>query len=182
MSVTVWIVLAVLIAANSLYVAAEFAAVSVRRSRVRRLAENGGRLAGQLQPFLEDAAALDRYVGVSQIGITLSSLILGAYAQATLSGTLVPVLQTWTGVTTVTALSISSAIVLAALTSAQLVLGELVPKAIALQYPTARGVPAVPRRPQWNRVALPAARRRRLAQPSPSSLAGGDRSDDRREP
>lgn len=136
MSATVWVVLAILIAANALYVAAEFGAVSVRRSRVRRLAEAGGWLARRLLPFLEDAASLDRYVGVSQIGITLSSLVLGAYAQATLSEALVPVLDAWTGVSRVTAISISAGIVLAALTALQLVLGELVPKALALQYPT----------------------------------------------
>ncbi|MCC7010446.1 MAG: HlyC/CorC family transporter [Acidobacteria bacterium] len=136
MSATVWIVLAILIGANSLYVAAEFAAVSVRRSRVRRLAEEGGWLARRLLPFLEDAAGLDRYVGVSQIGITLSSLVLGAVAQATLSEAMVPVLNAWLGMSEVTALSLSAGLVLATMTALQLVLGELVPKALALQYPT----------------------------------------------
>ena len=70
----VWTVIAVLILANALYVAAEFAAVGVRRSRVRRLAEDGNWLAARLLPFVETPAALDRYVGASQIGITLSSL------------------------------------------------------------------------------------------------------------
>src|SRR3990170_3232281 len=99
MSPWVWIVLAALIAANALYVAAEFGAVGVRRSRVRRMADDGSRLARLLLPFVERPAALDRYVGVSQIGITLSSLILGAYAQATLSGTLVPALERWLALT-----------------------------------------------------------------------------------
>ena len=85
MSPTVWVVLAVLIAANALYVAAEFGAVGVRRSRVRRLADDGHWLARRLLPHVEDPAALDRYVGASQIGITLSSLMVGAYAQATIS-------------------------------------------------------------------------------------------------
>ena len=82
MTPTPFIVSALLILANSLYVAAEFGAVGVRRSRVRRLAEDGGGLARRLLPFVRTPVALDRYVGASQIGITLSSLILGAYAQA----------------------------------------------------------------------------------------------------
>ena len=47
-------------------------------------------LARWLLPYVETPTALDRYVGASQIGITLSSLILGAYAQATVSVRLAP--------------------------------------------------------------------------------------------
>ena len=43
-------------------------------------------------PVLRDGAALDRYVATCQIGITLSSLVLGAYGQATLAVALAPVL------------------------------------------------------------------------------------------
>jgi putative hemolysin len=135
MSSGVWVVLTLLIAANALYVAAEFAAVGVRRSRVRRLAEDGNWLAGQLLPHVEDPAALDRYVGVSQIGITLSSLMLGAYAQATVSAPLAIAIQPHFDLTPVGALSAATAIVLVVLTAAQLVVGELVPKALALQFP-----------------------------------------------
>lgn len=143
MSVGVGIVLALLIAANALYVAAEFAVVSVRRSRVRRLAEDGSWLASQLVPYVEDPASLDRYVGVSQIGITLSSLVLGAYAQATISRPVAGILEPLTGLTPVAALSAAAALVLVALTVAQLVVGELVPKALALQYPTGTALATV---------------------------------------
>jgi CBS domain containing-hemolysin-like protein len=136
MSPWVWVVLAVLIAANALYVAAEFGAVGVRRSRVRRLSEDGNWLARRLLPYVENPSAIDRYVGVSQIGITLSSLAAGAYAQATLTLALAPLLDRFLALTDLTALSISAVIVLVSLTAVQLVLGELVPKALALQYPT----------------------------------------------
>src|SRR5687768_6193698 len=92
---TPFIVIGLLILANALYVAAEFGAVGVRRNRVRRLAEDGNLFARWLLPFVETPVALDRYVGASQIGITLSSLILGAYAQATISVSLAPVLEQW---------------------------------------------------------------------------------------
>ncbi len=136
MSLTVWVGLTVLILANALYVAAEFGAVGVRRNRVRRLADDGNGWARRLLPFVENPAALDRYVGASQIGITLSSLMLGAYAQATVSVTLAPVLGALFSLDPVTAWTASSVLVLLVLTAVQLVLGELVPKALALQYPT----------------------------------------------
>lgn len=125
-----------LILVTALYVAAEFAAVGVRRSRLRRLAEDGNALAARLLPVLEDGHALDRYIAVSQVGITLSSLILGAYGQATLAPRLTPVLvQVW-DMELVTAASSSAVIVLLVLTAGHMVLGELVPKSLALQYPT----------------------------------------------
>jgi putative hemolysin len=136
MSLAVWTVIAVLILANALYVAAEFGAVGVRRSRIRRKSEDGNFLARLLLPYIESPAALDRYVGVSQIGITLSSLMLGAYAQVTMSAPLAALVAQWFNVTDVTALSVSAALVLFVLTAFQLIIGELVPKAIALQFPT----------------------------------------------
>jgi CBS domain containing-hemolysin-like protein len=132
----VWIGLAVLILLNSLYVAAEFGAVGVRRSRVRRLAEDGHWMARQLLPHIEDAVALDRYVGASQIGITVSSLGLGAFAQATVSIGLAPQVAAWLELDSESAQTASAIGVLVVLTSIQLIIGELVPKAIALQHPT----------------------------------------------
>lgn len=136
MTASVWIVLAVLILANSLYVVAEFGAVGVQRSRIRRLADERHMLARLLLPFLDSPSALDRYVGVSQIGITLSSLLVGAYAQATFSVALAPLVQRWFSLAEATAVSAATAVVLVLLTAVQLVIGELVPKAVALQYPT----------------------------------------------
>jgi putative hemolysin len=138
-----WLIMALLVAANALYVAGEFSAVGVRRSRVRRLAEEGNWLARRLLPHVEDRSALDRYVGTSQIGITLSSLMLGAYAQATLSVWMAPILEGLFGLTYVTALSVSVLVVLVVLTAGQLVLGELVPKTLALQYPTGTALATV---------------------------------------
>src|SRR5829696_7608743 len=84
-------VIAFLILVNALYVGAEFAAVSVRRSRIQQLAADGNPLATWLLPILNSPASLDRYIAACQIGITLSSLVLGAYAQATIAVWLAPV-------------------------------------------------------------------------------------------
>lgn len=125
-----------MIAVNALYVAAEFSAVSVRHNRIRALAEDGYRLARRLLPRIEDPAALDRYVACSQVGITFSSLVLGAVGQATLTLQLAPILESWMGVSQAAAFSTAALVVLLALTTSQMVLGELVPKSIALQFPT----------------------------------------------
>src|SRR5918993_5456576 len=85
-----WTIIVLLILLTGLYVAAEFAAVSARRSRLRRMAADGHALAARILPVLEDPAALDRYIAASQIGITLSSLILGAYGQATIAPRVAP--------------------------------------------------------------------------------------------
>ena len=131
-----WGIIALLIACNGLYVAAEFAAVSVRRSRVRQRAEEGNTLARRLLPTLEEGPRLDRYIAACQVGITISSLVLGAYGQATLSESLIPLFERWGRLQEVAAHSASAAVVLVGLTTLQMVLGELVPKSLALQYPT----------------------------------------------
>ena len=136
MSVWVWTVIAVLILANALYVAAEFGAVGVRRSRVRRLSDEGSLLARRLLPFVESPSGLDRYVAVSQVGITLSSLVLGAFGQATLAVGLAPAIAASFGLDPDTAASTAAITVLVGLTVVQVVASELVPKSLALQFPT----------------------------------------------
>lgn len=137
-----WTIIAVLIAVTALYVAAEFAAVSVRRSRLRRLADDGNRLAARMLPTVEDGHQLDRYIAASQIGITLSSLVLGAYGQARLSAPLAPWLVS-AGVDPGRAESMAAAVILIGLTILGVILGELVPKSIALQYPTGTALATV---------------------------------------
>jgi CBS domain containing-hemolysin-like protein len=131
-----WTIIVLLILLTALYVAAEFAAVGVRRSRLRRLAEDGNALAARLLPVVEDPAELDRYIAVSQIGITLSSLILGAYGQAQLAPVVAPLFATFGEMDDATALSSAGIVVLLFLTALAVILGELVPKSIALQDPT----------------------------------------------
>jgi CBS domain containing-hemolysin-like protein len=130
------LVVGALIVVNALYVAAEFAAVSVRRSRIQQLAADGNPLATWLLPVLESPKALDRYIGACQIGITLSSLVLGAYAQQTFAVWLTPYFASLGGLQELAAQSTSTAVVLLTLTVAQVVFAELVPKSLALQYPT----------------------------------------------
>jgi putative hemolysin len=129
-------VILLLIVLTGLYVAAEFAAVGARRSRLRRLAEDGNALAARILPVVEDAHALDRYIAVSQIGITLCSLILGAYGQAALAPQVAPLIRRVSGADLETAESTAAVLVLLVLTVLAMIIGELVPKSLALQNST----------------------------------------------
>lgn len=127
-------VVALLILINALYVAAEFATISSRRARVADLASEGNDAARALLPILEDRVQLDRYVAACQVGITLSSLLVGYYGQAQLTPLVAPLLARL-GLPEAAALSVSITAVLLALTFLQVVFGELLPKSISLRFP-----------------------------------------------
>ncbi|HYO97636.1 MAG TPA: hemolysin family protein [Polyangiaceae bacterium] len=129
------LVIVALTLANAVYVAAEFAAVAVPRSQVARLAEGGDRRAASLLGLLRDGERLDRYIAACQIGITFTSLIAGAYGQATLGVRLQPWAAQLFAIEPETARTVSVLTVLFALTALQVTVGELVPKSLALQFP-----------------------------------------------
>ncbi len=132
------VVLAVIVALlliNALYVAAEFATLSSRRARLAQTAEEGNALAALMLAIVEDPHRLDTYIAACQLGITLSSLVLGFYAQATLSPVIAPWLEHLGISSGGAALSLAATAILLVLTSFQVVIGELVPKNIAVQYP-----------------------------------------------
>ena len=133
---TALVVVVVLTVLTALYVAAEFSAISVRRSRVRQMAEDGNFFAVRLAPFVSDARRLDTYIAASQIGITLTSLILGAYGQAAISPTIAEWIMPWASGDAAWARSAASVTTLVVLTTFNVIVGELVPKTLALQYPT----------------------------------------------
>lgn len=123
------LVVLVMVGFNALFVAAEFATVGARRSRVQQAAARGNRSAAHLFDIMRNPKRLDAYVAACQIGITISSLVAGAYGQAQLTPLLEPRLGSIGGRTA------AVAIVLVAITGLQVVLGELLPKTAALRYP-----------------------------------------------
>lgn len=139
------IIIAVMVSFNALFVAAEFATVGSRRSRVQQSAEAGSKPAGRLLAILRDPKRLDSYVAACQIGITLSSLVAGAYGQAQLTPLLEPHLGAIGGRTA------AIVIVLVLITALQVVLGELLPKTAALRYPERIAIATLPpmRISQW---------------------------------
>ncbi|WP_260296062.1 CNNM domain-containing protein [Sedimenticola hydrogenitrophicus] len=118
----------------------EFAAVGARVTRVERLTTQGQRLAVALLPTLCNPLRLDRYIAACQLGITLSSLVLGAFGQATIGLALGAQLDKHTGLEPLTAYALSATITLVVLTSIQVVFGELIPKTVALQYPVGTAI------------------------------------------
>jgi len=127
-SVIVLLLILVMVGFNALYVTAEFATVGSRRSRIQETADKGSVPAQGLLTILRDPLRLDNYVAACQIGITLSSLVAGAYGQAQL----VPLFEERFGSASRT---IAVVVVLLFITALQVVLGELLPKTVALRYP-----------------------------------------------
>jgi len=120
-----------LVAINGFFAAAEFSLVAIRLSRVRQLVEQGSARARIVQALLGD---LDRVVSGVQVGITLSSLGLGALGEITLAALVAP-LFTWLPGAHAVVITHGLALALAflLLTVMHVVLGELVPKSISLQ-------------------------------------------------
>lgn len=129
------VVTTVMILINALYVAAEFGAVSARRSRISQQAMAGNRLARMLDPILTNTQRLDTYVAACQLGITASSLVLGYYGQSAIARAIAPLFSRLGGMQDAAAQSVAATVVLLALTTLQVVFGELVPKSVALRYP-----------------------------------------------
>lgn len=119
---------ALLVLANAFFVAFEFGLVAVDRSRIDDEAQAGSKQAARVQRLLGN---LSFQLSGAQLGITASSLILGFIARPALATIIDPVLDGFVGESAVSALSVVLAIGLA--TVFQMVVGELVPKTIAIE-------------------------------------------------
>ncbi len=128
-----FIVIVILILVNGLFVAAEFAIIGVRPTRVERLAAGGNRAAGWVHGILEDRRKTDRYIATAQLGITLASLGLGMYAEPAIAHLIEPPLHDWFGLEGAIVHTISFILALGIITYLHVVVGEMVPKSLALQ-------------------------------------------------
>jgi CBS domain containing-hemolysin-like protein len=121
---------ALMVLANAFFVASEFAIVKIRPTRVKELAAGGGRRAWLLSGITR---RLDRYLSASQLGVTLASLALGWIGEPAFAGLLAPHLTGLGEVAGVATHSLALGSSFVVITFLHAVLGELVPKAIALQ-------------------------------------------------
>lgn len=125
------IIILLLILLNGIFAMAEIAIVSARKSRLQHLANEGNKNA---QAALELANSPNRFLSTIQIGITLVGILAGAYGGATIAEELasyfetIPYLAPYSEVTGI-------AIVVAVITYLSLIIGELVPKRLALSNP-----------------------------------------------
>jgi putative hemolysin len=120
-----------LVLANGFFVAAEFALVSARKSRVAELVSERRTHARSLQRATDQ---LDAYLAATQLGITISSLALGWVGEPALAHIIVPALGFLPEpIGTTAAHTIAVVISFIIITSMHIVLGELAPKSLALQ-------------------------------------------------
>jgi len=120
-----------LVIVNGFFAAVEFSLVAVRLSRVRQLVEEGD---SRARIVLDLLGNLDRVVSGVQVGITLTSLGLGALGEATLAALISPIVSGISGRHTVVLVHlVSLAVAFLLLTVLHVVLGELVPKSLSLQ-------------------------------------------------
>jgi CBS domain containing-hemolysin-like protein len=127
-------IIVVLILLNGLFVAAEFAIIGVRPTRITQLAEQGHRTAIDIKRVLDDPVQQDRYIATAQLGITLASLGLGMYGEHTIADWLLGPLESWLHLGEAVAHAVAVVGAIALLTFAHVVVGEMVPKSLALQY------------------------------------------------
>lgn len=120
-----------LVLMNGFFVAAEFALVSARATRIDQLAEDGNWSARTVQKAMRDP---NRFISACQVGITLASLALGWIAEPAIGHLLHPILDPVFGnVSLVSTRLASAAIALFIVTLLHIVIGEQVPKMVALQ-------------------------------------------------
>jgi putative hemolysin len=122
-----------LVLANGYFVAAEFAIVSVRRSRIEALEAEGNRRARAVLRVMGDITS---FISACQFGITVASLLLGWLGEKNLAQLLEPKLDQWLPESissVVAAHTIATAVALSIVTYLHLLLGEFVPKALALE-------------------------------------------------
>jgi CBS domain containing-hemolysin-like protein len=144
----------VLVAANAAFVAAEFSLVTVDRGMVQDRAEAGVRRARVLRHALR---TLSTQLSGAQLGITVTSLVVGFLAEPAIASLLRgPLLDLGVPEAAVTGLSVGLALAIA--TGLQMVFGELVPKNLAIAQPLRVGMFTAPAQVGFTRVAGPLIR------------------------
>ena len=125
------LIIAVLIALNAVFVAAEIALVTVRRTRLDQLAREGSRSARRARDVIANPA---RFLAVIQLGITFIGFLASAYAAISLTITLERVFDEIELVAPYSE-ALALVIVTAVLSIVTIIFGELVPKSFALRHP-----------------------------------------------
>jgi CBS domain containing-hemolysin-like protein len=122
-----------LVVANGFFVAAEFALVGARRTRIEALARSGNRRARMAEAAIH---RLDHYISGTQLGITLASLGLGWVGESTLAAIVVQVFERLPApANLIAAHAVATIIAFTFITFLHIVLGELAPKSLALLFP-----------------------------------------------
>lgn len=127
-------IIVALLVVNGVFVAAEFALVGARRSRLQTLADRGSRPATWLLGVFDRPTGKDGYIAVAQLGITLASIGLGMYGEPAVAHWLYEPFEAM-GLSKAAAHTAGFIIALSGITYMHVVFGEMIPKALALQAP-----------------------------------------------
>jgi magnesium and cobalt exporter, CNNM family len=122
--------------ANGLFVAAEFAIVGAPRASLENLAGKGDRRARRVVAILDNVKRRDRFIATTQVGVSLASLGLGMYGEHVVAEWIEGASGPFSFAGWITAHSVAIVIAIAVLTYVHIVLGEMVPKTLALQGAT----------------------------------------------
>lgn len=122
-----------LIALNGLFVAAEFAIVGVSRAELARAGRERRHAVRLARSILRDPQRQDRFIATAQLGITAASLGLGMYGEHVLAEWIYTRLDALGSPSWLAAHSVASALAITILTYGHIVIGEMVPKSLALQ-------------------------------------------------
>ncbi len=126
-------VVLVLILINGFFVAAEFALVGARKTRLKELAKSGNLLARVAEKLTGN---LDEAIAATQLGITVASLLVGWIGEETLAEVFLTFFHFLPGNwATVASHSVAIACAFALITLMHVVIGELIPKSVAIQFP-----------------------------------------------
>ena len=123
-----------LVLLNGLFVAAEFAIVGAPRATMAHLAERGNHRARRVSEILDDPRQQDRFIATAQIGITVASLGLGMYGEHALAEWIAHYVEPLNTGEWIATHALASVLSIAFLTYLHIVIGEMVPKALALQH------------------------------------------------
>ena len=129
------VLVSVLVGVNAFFVAAEYALVRVRRTQMEALAAQGS---GAATVVLHALDHMSRYIAGVQVGITLAGLASGLFGEPALAALIDPVAAVLFPATLLgrdVSDALSTGLTLLVMTYLLVVIGELVPKAITLQYP-----------------------------------------------
>ena len=129
------IVVFALVLLNGLFVAAEFAIVGAPRASIERRAAGGNRAAMAVATILRNPRSQDLFIATAQLGVTFASLGLGMYGEHALASWIEERLHGWSSMPAwLAAHTIASITAIGVLTYLHIVIGEMVPKSLALQH------------------------------------------------
>jgi CBS domain containing-hemolysin-like protein len=126
-------IITLLIVLNGVFVAAEFAIVAVPPTRMAQLAEDGSGAARHVLSILRDPERQNRYITTAQVGITIVSLGLGMYGEHVLADWFVVLFEGLGELAETTAHTLATVVAVGLLTYLHVVIGEMIPKSLALQ-------------------------------------------------